>query len=689
MSVNTQLEWRRRMRRKTWPANAFISMFSRMAAAFFRPALTALVAAMVLAPAHAQNIEPPMDQPVPTQTSGIEDVEPEREPLLDPADVTAWLDGYMPYALARGDIAGAVVTVVSDGEIIVNRGYGYSDLETETPVDPERTLFRPGSTSKLFTWTAVMQLVERGELDLDADINSYLDFEVPSAGRPVTLRDVMTHTPGFEEVFRNLIMADTSAAPSLSDYVRENIPGAVFPPGEVPAYSNYATALAGHIVAQVSGLSFDDYVETHIFEPLGMENSTFRQPLPERFSGQMSSAYTKASDGEAQAFEIIPAAPAGALSSTGADMGRFMIAHLDEGGPLLEPGRAEQMHTSADRHFSSLNAMMLGFYEQDRNGLSIIGHGGDTQYFHSNLHLFLDEGVGLFVSMNSSGVSGASGTIRDALFTGFTDRYFPAETEDRPTLDSAAEHGAQLAGVYEISRGAYTNFFSALSLVSQIKLEMNEDNELIVPLLTDPAGNPTRWREVEPYLWQRVGGTDLLAAEMEDGRVVSWTVEPVSPIMIFRPVPWWKSSALMLPLLGAAFGALALTVIFWPVRAIVRWRYKTRFNLEGHQAWTHRLVRLGAVGVIAHTAGWVILLSSMMSDLSMMSGGADGWIRLLQIGAILPLAALGLSVWNASEVWRGQSSWFGKLWSLVLVAAFLIVVWFDAVGNLFSFSLSY
>ncbi len=656
---------------------------------FVRSAFVGIAAALTLGFAQAPDVEPPVDQPVPTETSDIQDVQPEAESTLEAADVEAWLDGYMPYALASGDIAGAVVTVVADGRIIVNRGYGFADLESRTPVDPERTLFRPGSTSKLFTWTAVMQLVEQGQLDLDSDINTYLDFEIPSVGRPVTLRDVLTHTPGFEEVYRNLIMDDASAAPSLEDYVRENVPGAVFPPGEEPAYSNYATALAGYVVARVSGLSFDEYVETHIFEPLGMENSTFRQPLPERLESQMSSGYTRASEGEAKAFEVIPAAPAGGLSATGADMGRFMIAHLDGGGRLLQPSTAEQMHTTADRNYPPLNAMMLGFYEQDRNGLSIIGHGGDTQYFHSNLHLFLEEGVGLFVSMNSTGEGGVSGTIRDSLFEGFTNRYFPAEPEDRSTTDTAAAHGAEIAGVYSISRGAYTNFFASLSLISQIKLDLNDDNELVVPLLTDEAGNPTRWREVEPYIWQRVDGADRLAARVENGRVVSWTAEPVSPIMTFLPVPWWKSSEVLMPLLGAAFGALGLTVLFWPVRALVRWRYKTPFDLEGRRAWAHRLVRLGAIGVIAHTVGWAMILTSMMADLSMMSGSADGWLRLLQVGAIIPLGALALSVWNASEVWRGQSSWFGKLWSVILVAAFAIVVWFDVAGKLVSFSLSY
>ena len=121
-------------------------------------------------------------------------------PQLTAQDVNAWLDGFMPYAIGVGDIPGAVVVVVKDGQVVTSRGYGYANLASKTPVDPATTLFRPGSVSKLFTWTAVMQQVERGKIDLNADVNKYIDFKSPAYhGRPVTVLNLMTHTPGFEE----------------------------------------------------------------------------------------------------------------------------------------------------------------------------------------------------------------------------------------------------------------------------------------------------------------------------------------------------------------------------------------------------------------------------------------------------------------------------------------------------------
>ena len=264
---------------------------------------------------------------------------------LTKADVDIWLDGFMPYALRTADIPGAVVTVVKDGQILTARGFGYADVEKRTPVDPDRTLFRPGSVSKLITWTAAMQLVEQGKLDLDKDINTYLDFKIPDYdGKPITLRQIMTHTAGFEEAIKDLIFSDPAHMLPLGDYLKRWTPKRVFAPGTTPAYSNWATALTGYMVERVSGESFDDYCDKHIFAPLGMTNSTMRQPLPEALASQMASGYKPGQD--AGKFEIVGPAPAGSLSSTGTDMAKFMIANLDQGKGLLSPETAAMMHDS-------------------------------------------------------------------------------------------------------------------------------------------------------------------------------------------------------------------------------------------------------------------------------------------------------------------------------------------------------
>src|SRR5438552_7245293 len=204
-------------------------------------------------------------------------------------DLEAFLDGMMPSQLQRENIAGAAIAVVKDGKLIFAKGYGFSDVEKRTPVTADRTLFRPGSISKLFTWTSVMQLAEQGKLDLDKDVNEYLDFKIPPAyGKPVTLKNIMTHSAGFEEVGRDLFVADAQHMYNLDKFLKQHTPDRIFPPRVVPAYSNYATTVAGYIVQRVSGKPFDQYAQDNIFTPLDMQRTTFVQPLPENLKPLMS-----------------------------------------------------------------------------------------------------------------------------------------------------------------------------------------------------------------------------------------------------------------------------------------------------------------------------------------------------------------------------------------------------------------
>lgn len=611
-------------------------------------------------------------------------------PEMTAHDVSAWLDGYMPYALATGDIVGAVVAVVKDGEVLVNNGYGYADLDARTLVDPEQTLFRPGSISKLFTWTAVMQLVERGELDLDADVTRYLDFDLPTRRGAITLRHIMTHTTGFEEVLRDLILPlEMASDASLRDYLAENVPSQIYSPGEMPAYSNYATALAGYIVERTSGEAFDDYVEHHILAPLGMTQSSFHQPLPSALAGQMSTAYKSASDGEPQPFEVVTASPAGALSSTSADMARFMIAHLSGGTGVLRPETTRAMHTTIDAQFPPLNAMALGFYQQNRNGLRIVAHGGDTQFFHSDLVLVLDEGVGLFISVNSGGSGMANWNIRQQLFESFIDRYFPAEGEEPERLATALEHGQAIVGAYESSRRPATNGFAALQLLMPATVSLNEDGDIVAPLMPDVNAAPKVFREVEPWVWRHVGGQDRLTARIVDGRVEAVAFEPLSFAIEFTPIPAWRSPSVLVPAFSAALFVFIVTALAWPIRAFARWRLAAAFPYSGARAMAYRVAPIAALTLVAYPAAWAGYFVWALSGLSNLSDAGAGWLGLLYATSVIAVIAPAALIWATVVLWREPSSWFARTWAGVLVAAALVILWAAVAGRLFSFDLTF
>jgi CubicO group peptidase (beta-lactamase class C family) len=397
-------------------------------------------------------------------------------------DLGAFLDGFMPQEIEHADIAGAVIAVVKDGKLLFAKGYGYSDVAKKAPVSPETTLFRPGSISKLFTWTSVMQQVELGKLDLDRDVNDYLDFKIPPAfDKPITLRNIMTHTTGFEETAKNLFVDSAEELRPTGEYLRVHMPARIFPPGATPAYSNYATTVAAYIVERVSGQNFNDYVEEHIFKPLNMTHATFRQPLPDALKPDMSNGYVLGS-GEPKHFEYVQVAPAGSLSASAVDMTHFMIAHLQNGrygdAQILKPETAIRMHARQQGVWPpSMNAMCLGFYEQWLDGHRSIGHGGDTISFHSNLHLILDANVGLFVSYNSPGR--AEIDSRGLLFNKFMERYFPPPSSNEPTLATAAQDAAVVAGSYEVSRRFQTNVLAITTVLGETKVTVNPKDNTI------------------------------------------------------------------------------------------------------------------------------------------------------------------------------------------------------------------
>jgi CubicO group peptidase (beta-lactamase class C family) len=653
--------------------------------------LASVIPALTLA-AQSASLSPPTPATTPAT------VVPETAPgaaALTRADAEAWLDGFLPYALKTGNIAGAVVVIVKDGEVLLQKGYGYADVEARTPVDPEVTLFRPGSVSKLFTWTAVMQLVEQGKLDLDADVNKYLDFEIPARdGQPITLRNIMTHTAGFEEQVKGLMGVEGQPLEPFEAHLKTWVPTRIFAPGSTPAYSNYAASLAGYIVARTSGQTFDDYLEQHIFTPLGMKYATFRQPLPEALKPFMAKGYAVSSQ-PAQPFEIVGPAPAGSMSASGADMGRFMIAHLQKGAfgdaRILQEATAVQMHDTALTVLPHMRRMLLGFYEQDRNGHRAIGHAGDTQWFHTDLHLFLNDGVGVYISMNSGGKEGAPGRIRSTLLEQFADRYLPGPTLDGKVDEkTAAEHARMIVGTYENTRRVQSSFLSLLNLLGPIKVTANQDGTISAAAARNLAGVPIKWREVEPFVWRDVDGNNLLAGQVENGRVVRFSFGEISPFMVFDRVPGSRSPAWLLPAVIAAFTALLLTTLAWPISALVRRHYRVPYQLAGSDAVAHRFIRIASTAVVALFVAWAVTITVMLESYKLLSSTLDSWIFVLQLlSLVVFFGAAGIGVWNVLVVARGPRKWYAKTWAFLIALSLIVALWVALAFHLIAFDVNY
>jgi CubicO group peptidase (beta-lactamase class C family) len=610
---------------------------------------------------------------------------------LTAADVETFLDGIVPLQLDREDIAGATVAVVKDGKQLFTKGYGYADVKHKQPVTAE-TLFRPGSVSKLFVWTAVMQLVEQGKLDLGKDVNEYLDFKIPEAfGQPISLKNILTHTAGFEEQSKDLFVVDKHS-PNLGNYLKTHIPKRIFAPGTTPAYSNYGATLAGYIVERVSGQPFNDYIHQNIFNPLGMTHSTFAQPLPPELAPLMSNGYVLASEAPKE-FETIGPFPAGSLTSSAVDMSKFMLAHLQDGrlgaAQILKSETARLMHSRAFGLDPAANAMAYGFYEESRNGQHIIGHGGDTVYFHSGLELLTDAGVGVFVSYNSVG----RGEIdpRPILWNAFLDRYFPVPPVNLPTLDSAKNDALAARGNYIISRRS-ESLFKSLALLGEATVVANEDDTISVGemsgLMNDANGKPKRWREVAPMTFRDIKGQDSLIFKPDrNGRMQ--LILPY-PIIVGQRVGLWENSRILLPVTGLSLLTMLLTLPLEFVAWFVGRHYGQPLkltSLELQLRWAVRIVFALNLVFIVTLFGFLLFA---LKHLELLSDSGNIWIWLIQ--SIGVLGAVGTSVvfYNAIYTWMSDRyQIWGKLQATMFALACLGVLWLVFAGHLLSFNSNY
>jgi CubicO group peptidase (beta-lactamase class C family) len=448
---------------------------------------------------------------------------------VDPVELGAFLDGVFATQMKADHVAGAVVAVVKDGQVLYTHGYGYADLEKHKPVDPQKTLFRPGSISKLFVGTAVMQLVEQGKISLDADVNSYLDFAIPATyPQPITLRHLLTHTPGFEDSSKDTLTVNPDKIIPLDVFLKTHIPARVFSPGTVSAYSNYGAALAAYIVERVSGMPFSAYVEKNIFRPLGMTHSTFVQPLPDALAPDMARGYYYSNGAyQAGSFEIVQVYPAGSLSATADDMTRFMIAHLQNGryenAQILSEATARQMHTPLFRPDPRLNGMAYAFFEKEVNGQKVIWHGGNTILFHSGLYLLPDQNLGIFISTNAQGGSKTS----EAVFQGFMDRYYPVPPRAAAPLPADfTARAAQYSGEYYLSRSNFTTYEKLLRVFSPMTIRAGKEGELLVSM---GAGSAIRYTEVEP---------GRLVAEEGPMPILVLSTDPSGQVSLLTSMPW-------------------------------------------------------------------------------------------------------------------------------------------------------
>ena len=638
-------------------------------------------------------------------------------------DVDGWLDGVVASALQTTGIPGAAVSVVADGEVLTSRGYGLADTGTEgspaRAVDPDDTLFRVGSVSKVVSATAVMQLVEQGRLDLDADVQQYLDFDLDTPKGTVTLRHLLTHTAGFEEKIAGLIGAPGDEVP-LHDAVSVDPPEQVFAPGTTPSYSNYGASLAGYVVERVAGEPFADVLQEQVFDRAGMTSSSFAQPLPDELDARLAKGYPDDSQPSVPT-EVVNAAPAGAMSATATDMATFMLAHLGDlpdDRALLSPDTLAEMHSpalDADQlgTFAEGQRMDLAFFDDSTPGLPAFGHDGDTTVFHTAMRLFPEQDAGVFITLNGNGRDAVdSSELRTAVLEGFADRYLRADAtatsaggtaspdadptseaagsgaSGSDTTDADTTDAAALAGTWTSSRTPFTNAGALLQLSGQTTIAPRSDGTIAVT--PKPLGVTTGvYEQVGAHSWREVGGDDLIATRADGDTVTALTFG--GSFTLLRAAPF-EAASVVLPATVLAVVVLLASLIAWPAPALAAiGRRSPRGDAAVVPTGTRRrsrsllLSRLGQVATLVALLGWAAVAVQAMSYQPV----PGALLRVLQVLQLLGVVAIVPAVIAAVQAVRERRGALAVAGRVLVVVALVVLAWVAVAYRLLAPSVSF
>ncbi|MGD8491203.1 MAG: serine hydrolase domain-containing protein [Anaerolineae bacterium] len=616
---------------------------------------------------------------------------------IDAAELERFVDAFFAEQMAARHIPGAAFVLVQGNDMVLSKGYGYADLENETPVDPERTIFRLGSVGKLFTAVAALQLVEQDRLDLHTDVNRYLTaFAIPETyPEPITLHHLLTHTAGFDDDSLGYSARSPKDRVSLADYVAGSVPPRLRPPGEVHNYCNYCFDLTGYLVEEVSGLPFARYVEERILQPLGMGHTTFIRPLPPALAADRAVGYLYRNG----AFKPVPATyqrsapgPAGSLSAPAAEMAPFMIALLGGGAAggqqILEPQTAAMMRQQQFSHHPTLPGLGYAFEEGFVNDLRVAAKGGDDPPFSAELVLIPEQKVGFLVVSNAPGIA-----FRGDLLQALADHYFPAPAgAPLQTTSLSRDQLQRLAGAYRYTRYSHTtaNKLNGLALTFEIRANADGTLSSIYPL----SGEVGRYAPETPKVFRRVSGGPMavLGHELdigdtlvfrEDGQGrITYLFVPFKSFALER-LAWYEGTAEQVLLLAAMVLLFLSAVVVWPLGWLLgRLHQRTgRARSRGRRArWLAGLV--GGLNLLFLVGCLPLILSGALAY-----GASPLLIALLVLPILTGVLALLLVVLAAI-------AWKDRLWtlvsrihySLVALAAVAFAGW-AAYWNLLGFHL--
>lgn len=553
---------------------------------------------------------------------------------------------------------GAAIAVVKDGQIVFSKGYGYADIDRSILVEPETTIFEWASISKLFTWTAVMQLVEEGRLDTDTDIARYLppDFVAAlSYDQPIALRDIMNHAAGFGDYAFNAIVFSPGEVVPLEEAILRDRPEQYYEVGTASAYSNYATSLAGYVVQTVRGKPFEEHLRERIFHPLSMDGTSAHPLLADRtaLTEQKAQGYLPDPQGGFQPgrWSYVSHLPAGSVNGTVEDLARFAIALTPAAGehsPLF--GNPETLDVMLSPSYDPGDGMVgtaHGFF-QYRGAYPTFGHGGNTASFSGQFAVVPQERFGIAILANAQ--------LEMELLFGLQELLLGKDRTDTGKPDKDLPAAGQVSGRYvpvERQEGNFVDFAMYINLYQVRALDEHTITMSIGPF----EGTYT---QTGPYLYELVEDNHpvfrniypLLRFQMEEEtvkRVVIGNGMDLSPLPPGRTMPFLIGSIVVLA------GSLVFFILAPIAALIVALKHRKRHDSPAKQPFVRLVSAMVVLGTIALINNLIPTTKIMISSFHTFSAMKPHILfnYLLLAGALIG-AARGISLMKKTVVTRKQ-----------------------------------
>jgi len=479
-------------------------------------------------------------QPAFASSSGYRNTQTQTATYLssptDQAEFEAFLDAYLAEQMEAYHVPGAVFTMVKDGKVFFSKGYGYADLENQIPMDTERTTLTSASVSKAFTALGVLQLYDQGLINLDDDVHPYItEFELPNQypGGP-TFAHLLTHTDGFESRMIGVAALSEDDLRPLGEMLNTYMPTQLYPPGQFMTYGDFAANLAGHLISEISGLTFEQYMDENVFTPLGMDNSTLDLRLSKEMRASLAQPYEYA-DGnyEPLPFYSISYSPMGGLRTTAADMDHFMLALLNggeyQGTRILSEAVTQMMFTQQYAPHPKMGGITYGLFEHLENGHQLFFRDGDGVGVRSRVTFFPEENLGFYIAYNSGDSS-----LRLDIISAILDEFYTGSENSAPRgILDYQDRATQFAGTYRYSNADMTTFGKSMLFFSQlVEVSVSKEGYLLVEAASLMGGEKSspmggfegvsQWVEVEPLYFERVDGKGQIAFGLDENGKIAY-----------------------------------------------------------------------------------------------------------------------------------------------------------------------